>query len=676
MRKNTKRRGRALPFFGLALLPAWGLALDGPTGGYAIDVQSREEVRNFYNGVYKASEGVDIGWTGDLASCNPGDTATAYKDAVIRRINYFRAMAGVPADVVLDYEASAKAQQAALMMAANNALNHFPPPTWSCYAPMGYEAAGKSNLSLGSSGPEAVANQMRDDGDNNTAVGHRRWLLYPGTRYMGTGDVKAAGQSANAVWIQDPGAFGSPRPPTRTDFVAWPPPGHVPRPLLFPRWSFSYPGADFSVARVSVRQNGVELPVRTEIPAGLIGENSLVWTPALNAAAPAAEDTAFSVEVRDVAIGGMLRTFGYEVVVIDPALRGPDTLLPLISGKAVLRSGETGLFRISPVPGATAYRWRRASLRPAAVEGAERGAPAMVAQISAGYRHITGKPKAKGRAAFHLANPALGAEILSFRQAFLVEKDARLQYMDLLGWASPDQHAKVQVSSDDGLTWETVDERTGRYPGSTSGPPPSRFVPRSVSLARFAGQVIRLRFVLAFEGGRFFQQTGSGYGWYLDEIRPVGLDTLADESLVDVPATPAGFGFTPTTAGEYLLQARALAYGPYPLEWGPPSQVVAVPPNAGTPRPFRFRTVAAARPGAVAYSNTLRPAGLTTPTAIEIEGGEYSINNGPYRTAPGLVRPGDRVRVRVVAAPAPGTASEARVSIGGVLGIFRVVTGS
>lgn len=676
MEKNPEgRRGAFLFFVGLALLPVAGPATEGPTAGFAVDTQSREEVRNFYNAVYKASEGVDIGWSGDLASCNPGDTAPAYQDAVIRRINYFRAMAGVPAEVALDYEVSAKAQQAALMMAANNALNHFPPMDWRCYTPTGYEAAGKSNLSLGTAGPDAVANQMRDDGDNNAATGHRRWLLYPGTRFMGTGDVKAAGQSANAVWVQDPAALGGPRPSTRSDFVAWPPAGYVPRPLVYARWSFSYLDADFSLAEVSVRRNGAELPVRLEPTAGSIGENTLVWVPALGDPAPAGPDTAYAVEVRKVAVGGVFKTFAYEVIAIDPARFGPDTVLPGIVGKTVLRGGETGLFGIGPVPEATGYQWRRAGLRPAAVEGAEKGAPAVAAEVS-GYPSLVAKPKAKGRAAFHLANPGRGREILAFRPAFLVENGARLQFMDLFGWAGPDQHAQVQVSTDDGVSWETVDERAGRYPNSVSGPPPSRFVPRVVDLARFAGRVIRLRFVLEFTAGRFFSQTGRGYGWYLDEIRPIGLNALTDEGLAEVPAASAGFGFVPAAVGEYLLQARALAYGPFPLEWGPVFRSVAVPAGSVPPAPFRFRAVGGARPGAWVYSNTVRPRGLRVPVAIEIEGGEYSINRGPYRSAPGLFRPGDRVRVRLAAAAAPNTASMARVGIGGTLSVFAVTTGN
>ena len=130
-----------------------------------MDIGSREEVRHFYTAVYQASEGIPIGWTGSHTPCDAGDTLSEFKDAVERRINFFRAMAGIPASVTLFPEFSAKAQQAALMMSANDQLNHFPPANWSCYTADGAEAAGKSNLSIGHNGPSAITGFIFDAGN-------------------------------------------------------------------------------------------------------------------------------------------------------------------------------------------------------------------------------------------------------------------------------------------------------------------------------------------------------------------------------------------------------------------------------------------------------------------------------------------------------------------------------
>lgn len=156
---------------------------------FTVNTNNREEVRNFFNTIYQASENIPIDWTGSIEQCIPGTISQEYRDAVTLRINFFRAMAGVPANIELNDEFNRKAQLAALMMAANKQINHYPDNSWACYTDEGAEAARSSNLSLGSIGSQAVFGQMEDEGDNNTPVGHRRWLLYPFTTKMGTGDV-------------------------------------------------------------------------------------------------------------------------------------------------------------------------------------------------------------------------------------------------------------------------------------------------------------------------------------------------------------------------------------------------------------------------------------------------------------------------------------------------------
>jgi len=72
--------------------------------------------------------------------------------------------------------------------------------------------------------------------------------------------------AANAVWVVDDANYWGPRPATRNAFVSWPPPGYVPYPVVYPRWSFSYPSADFSAATVTMTSNGVPVPVAQETP--------------------------------------------------------------------------------------------------------------------------------------------------------------------------------------------------------------------------------------------------------------------------------------------------------------------------------------------------------------------------------------------------------------------------
>src|SRR5881394_998069 len=242
-------------------LPRRGISKHGPTGPFTVNTARREEARNFFNTVYAASEGFSIGWTGNLGTCTPGTTDAAFRNLVAIRINYYRAMAGIPANIAFDPIFNTKDQAAALIMSANNSLSHFPPTTWTCYSANGYEAAGKSNIALGNAGPDAVTAFIEDSGSNNTVVGHRRWLLYPQTQLMGTGDVPDTGANyaGNAIFVQD-GHYTDPRPSTRDNFVSWPPPGFVPYPVVFARWSISFPNASFLSATVTMSTNSVNIP--------------------------------------------------------------------------------------------------------------------------------------------------------------------------------------------------------------------------------------------------------------------------------------------------------------------------------------------------------------------------------------------------------------------------------
>jgi hypothetical protein len=284
-----------------------------------IDTSDRGASRDYYNQVYLASEGVAIGWTGDHATCDAGQTAQAFRDAVELRINYFRAMAGVPSTVQLRDEYNRKAQQAALMMSVNQALSHSPDASWRCYTAEGAEAAGSSDLYLGVYGPPAITGYIYDPGSGNYPVGHRRWILYPQTEWMGSGDIPWADgyPPSNALWVFDENLW-NPRPETREAFVAWPPPGYVPYQVVFPRWSFAYAGADFDEATVQMSSGGHSISVSVQPVVNGYGENTLVWEPDLSTGTPPAGDTAYNVTVQGVRIGGVPRNFAYQVIVFDP----------------------------------------------------------------------------------------------------------------------------------------------------------------------------------------------------------------------------------------------------------------------------------------------------------------------------------------------------------------------
>jgi uncharacterized protein YkwD len=297
----------------------------GPRAGITVDTSQREAVRLFFMQHYAPSDGVPSDWNGNVDLKFAGATSAAFKNAVIERVNFLRAMAGVPADITLNEPASNKAQSAALMMSAADQLSHYPSTTWPAYTPEGAEAAGKSNLYLGVRGPQAMTGYVRDEGSNNAAVGHRRWLLHPQTRTMGTGDVEKSGKyrSANVLWVVEDATSNSPRPVTRDGFIAWPPRGYVPYQLVFARWSLSLPNARFESATVHMTRDGAPIALQSapNVSDGF-GENAIVWEPSGVAGTDSVmtkppTDTTFGITIRNVNVDGVMREISYTVVAFD-----------------------------------------------------------------------------------------------------------------------------------------------------------------------------------------------------------------------------------------------------------------------------------------------------------------------------------------------------------------------
>ncbi len=299
------------------------------SGSSWIDTTVRATVATAYLSTLVPSTAVPTGWTGNVSTGNAGSTTQAYQDAVALRINWYRPMAGIASAVTFSSTYNSGDQQAALMMSVNGQINHAPPSTWTNYTATGADAAAHSNLCLEIpyiADPGCVANYIQDHGATNPDVGHRRWLLYPQTQNMGTGDVQPAYPTpfANALWAID-SHFSDARPATRDGFVAWPPKGYVPYQVVPGRWSFSYPSADFTNAVVTMQRSGGAVAIRKETPVAGFGENTLVWVPDnidtnVSTIWPKpVVDTPIVVTLTHVLVAGVDTTFSYTVTIFDPS---------------------------------------------------------------------------------------------------------------------------------------------------------------------------------------------------------------------------------------------------------------------------------------------------------------------------------------------------------------------
>jgi hypothetical protein len=293
-------------------------AFKAPRKSLTVDTRNRSAVTSLFNSTYLPALQTPIDWTGSIAGCVAGTTSQAHVDATFEMVNYYRAMAGLPGDVVEVTSLLDDCQETALMMIAEGSLSHSPPSSWSCYTPEGAAAAGSSNLALGNHGPSAIVAYMRDSGAGNAAVGHRRWILYPPQNAMGTGsnDAHNLYHGANGLYVF--ASFG-PRP-TGPDVVAWPPPGYVPYQVVYDRWSLSLntsPNASYANASVTMTEDGFDIPLSVVSRTDPYGDTAIVWEPLGLAFGPGQNDRTVTVEVSGVSGQALV---AYDVTIIDPAL--------------------------------------------------------------------------------------------------------------------------------------------------------------------------------------------------------------------------------------------------------------------------------------------------------------------------------------------------------------------
>jgi hypothetical protein len=637
---------------GAEVTPASAATFVGPF----LDINRRETSRQFYNLVHQASVNVPLLWSGTYdGSGDPGTNSSTYLDAVQRRVNYFRAMAGVPSGIVFDATLNDKCQAAALMMGGNTNLSHLPPISWLYYTIEGAEAAGKSNLSLGHAGPEAITSQMEDSQIGNYVVGHRRWILYPQTRTMGTGNVPESDgrYAANTLWVIDIDHFWDTRPAVRDDIVAWPPPGFVPYQVVYPRWSFSHHQiSNLENAKVFMTSNGVPLAVRMETPVNNYGENTLAWVPggldpnAYPTATPfprPMSDTVYEVTISNLVFSGVATpSYSYSVTVFDAAQPGLDYVPVTLSGTDTPFVNATNVYTFSTVDNASSYEWGRSSLDALAfTDGAENGLGNWIVNAATDlYSLCQDGVKYAESNAFHLAHPEPSSQVLTLGKWLLATTNSSVRFQSRLGYAATNQVAKVQLSTTGGALWTDLFVEPG-----TASAGQADFELVSVPLEDYAGRRVQLRLNYEYQSGNYYPQTYSGVGWYVDDFTLVNCYELGAPE-VSATATTNTFGFAPTDLGHYALEVRPVWFGDYAGEWGEVLPVITVP---NTNVVVRINSLRSLSPNSCQIDFTLlqgNPAGYEVWSAAEV--------NGPFAKEAGAsiqtLVPGSDYRAVVVPA--------------------------
>ena len=196
------------------------------------------------------------GWTGDVGTCDPGDTVAPGRANALRLVNLYRWLAGLP-PVTTAASLDGAAQSCALIAHANGLLSHSPPSTWDCWTELGATASARSSIAP-DPGVDAVDLYMADPG-NSTTMGHRRWILSNTIGPIGLGSTSAyscmyvvgGSGSAGADWT----AFPSPGPfPIEAMTAAW-------ADVDDTGWTFQSDSLNLNGAQVTVTREGQDLPV-------------------------------------------------------------------------------------------------------------------------------------------------------------------------------------------------------------------------------------------------------------------------------------------------------------------------------------------------------------------------------------------------------------------------------
>lgn len=244
---------------GAGVVPTPAAAAVGPW----LDTTDRAAVLAAFDAEMAAAQPA-MGFTGSTSACRAGATSAAYRARQLRRVNFFRTMAGVAPVSEGTAATVAAAQRKATLVAANSRLEHDPPSTWRCYSQLADSSSGhRESLSI-PAGVAGVDVLIDEAGDSNRFAGHRQLgLLDADIAALAFGSATdTGGTEVAAVHATDVTEEQATRSADRS--VAWPPPGYVPSELLPHRWSLRVPvfgPVRLDGATVSVTVGGVAVEV-------------------------------------------------------------------------------------------------------------------------------------------------------------------------------------------------------------------------------------------------------------------------------------------------------------------------------------------------------------------------------------------------------------------------------
>lgn len=240
----------------------------------------------------------------------------------------------------------------------------------------------------------------------------------------------------------------------------------------------------------------------------------------------------------------------------------PSYAPPTIGGPAVPVVNRNNNYTFNVVGAATNYQWKQSTRIPAVtVEGAENGVTNFAVTTTGSYAPVQSGIKASGGYGFRLAHPTPVDQVMLLNWILRPGANSQIVWASRLSWATSNQVARVQISTNAGVSWNNLWSLAG-----LSSAQQTSFVRYTNSLAAYASQEVQVRFIYDHTGGNYFNQTSSGIGWHFDDISFLNCEQLVQTAVSEISNT--GFIFVPSTATNYSLRVRA-QLGDHYADWGP-----------------------------------------------------------------------------------------------------------
>jgi hypothetical protein len=167
-------------------------------------------------------------------------------DDGVKMVNFVRYLAGLPDDITSDNSLNELSQYGAVVLAANEYLDHEPPKPKSMsddFFNLGYKSTSSSNLAMMSDDGSnfsylaySVGLYMSDsDSSNIDSVGHRRWVLNPYMQKTGFGLASDGVYCYSPMYVFDSSRLES----VNWEYNSWPSKGYFPYQFFDPldAWS-------------------------------------------------------------------------------------------------------------------------------------------------------------------------------------------------------------------------------------------------------------------------------------------------------------------------------------------------------------------------------------------------------------------------------------------------------